>query len=117
MRLLPVLLIFLLMCSVFVNAQERTIEGKVIDDETEEPLVNANVLVKGKNKGTVTDVQGKFSLSVKESDKVVLTISYVGYEETEKTITDFTQDYTISLAKTSIPGREVVVTASKVSES
>jgi len=105
------------MCPVFVNAQEGTIEGKVIDDETEEPLVNANVLVKGKNKGTVTDVQGKFSLSVEESDKVVLTISYVGYEETEKTISDFTQDYTISLAKTSIPGQEVVVTASKVSES
>lgn len=116
MRNLPVFLVFVLICPAFIYAQQTTIEGKVIDDDTQEPLVNANVLVKGKDKGTVTDVEGSFSLTVEESNKVVLAISYVGYEETEKAITDFTKDHSISLAKTAIPGQEIVVTASKVSE-
>lgn len=62
-----------------------TISGKVIDQESGEAVPGANVLVKGTQKGTITDVDGKFSLTVAEKHKQ-LVISFIGYENSEATI-------------------------------
>ena len=71
------ILITLLLCSgISIIAQERTIQGVV--KSADEPLIGANVVRKGVNSGTVTDVNGNFSIAVKEGD--VLEISYLGYE-------------------------------------
>jgi len=56
--------------------------GNVIDKETNEPLIGANVLVKGTTTGTITDIDGNFELAV--PDKSVLEISYVGYKTVEQ---------------------------------
>ena len=58
--------------------QTRTVTGQVIDQATGEPVIGANVLIKGTTTGTITDIDGNFSLSG-VTDKSVLHVSYVGY--------------------------------------
>ena len=60
-----------------------TISGTVTDDKGE-PIIGANVVEKGTTNGTITNADGKFSLSVTE--KSVLTISYIGYNSIEQTV-------------------------------
>ena len=43
--------------------QTRTVTGQVIDQATGEPVIGANVLVKGTTTGTITDLDGNFSIS------------------------------------------------------
>ena len=57
--------------------QEQTVTGKVID-EFGQPLPGVNVLVKGTTTGTVTDIEGNYTLSV-PSDNTILIYSFVGY--------------------------------------
>lgn len=59
-----------------VQQQKRTITGRITDKDGES-IIGANILEKGTRNGTITDVDGKFSLSV-END-AVLRISYIGY--------------------------------------
>ncbi len=56
---------------------QKTITG-VITDETGDPIIGASILVEGESKGTISDVNGKFSL-ITDPDKS-LRISYIGYE-------------------------------------
>ena len=56
---------------------ERKVTG-VVRDATGEPVIGANVVVKGnETQGTITDVDGKFALEV--SEDVILYISFIGY--------------------------------------
>ena len=59
-----------------VAQQQKRITGKVVD-KNGEPIIGANVVVKGTTNGAVTDMDGNFSLSV--TDGAVLEISYIGY--------------------------------------
>lgn len=53
------------------------ISGKVTDSESGEPLIGASILIKGTSKGTVTDVDGTYSLDAAQGD--ILEISYTGF--------------------------------------
>lgn len=59
--------------------QQKTITGTIID-EAGTPIIGANVIVKGTTNGTITDPDGKFSLS-NVPDNTTLTVSYIGYLE------------------------------------
>jgi len=77
--LLQTVLALLLILSVSVlYAQSRMIKGKVTSDEDGNPLPGVNVTLKGTTSGTITDVEGNFSLSV-SGDNPVLIFSYVGF--------------------------------------
>lgn len=68
------------------DSLKNIIDGQVIDAETKEPLMFANVIIKDKKIGTVTDENGNFRLVIPDSllsDKITLVIKYVGYKETE----------------------------------
>jgi len=54
----------------------------VVVDEKGESLPGVNVQIKGQNKGTVTDIDGKFSLSVPDAN-TILAFSYIGYDKKE----------------------------------
>lgn len=60
--------------------QAKTVNGTVVD-ENGEPLIGVSVLVKGSTRGTVTDFDGKFSLSLSGGE--VLQLSYIGYQTQE----------------------------------
>lgn len=62
---------------------DRTITGRITDENTE-PLPGVSVLVKGTNIGTITDTDGRFSLTT--PNEGVLVFSYVGYVTQEITI-------------------------------
>lgn len=57
---------------------ERTLVGTVVDAVTGETLIGVNVSINGSSGGTVTDVNGKFSLAVTSNTELVF--SYIGYE-------------------------------------
>ena len=77
------LLSALLMMCTFAFAQQGTVTGKVIDD-LGEPVIGANVIVKGTTTGIITDVDGNFSLNVSDIKKNILVISFVGYNTVEE---------------------------------
>ena len=64
-------------------AQQGTVTGKVIDD-LGEPVIGANVVVKGTTTGVITDVDGNFSLTVKDLKKDVISVSFVGYNTVDE---------------------------------
>src|SRR5882762_3724829 len=60
-----------------VVAQDRAVTGKVTEQDGSSPLPGVNVIVKGTSVGTVTDVEGKYSLNV-PSGSNVLVFSFIG---------------------------------------
>jgi TonB-linked SusC/RagA family outer membrane protein len=85
--------------------QGRNVTG-VVTDATGEPIIGANVVVKGTTNGTITDIDGQFVLSV--PDNAVLAISYIGYIGKELPIGNQTA-FTIVLADDTQALDEVVV--------
>lgn len=67
--------------SNFVPQNSKTITG-VISDERGDPLIGATVLVKGETVGSITDVDGNFSIEVSDPS-VILVVSYLGYQTQE----------------------------------
>lgn len=53
----------------------------LVTDEKGDPIIGASIVVKGSNSGTISDVNGKFSLDVNE--QAVLTLTYIGYVSVE----------------------------------
>ena len=58
------------------SQQSKRVKGTVVD-KNGEPIIGANVVVKGTTNGTITDIDGNFSLEV--SDGALLDVSYIGY--------------------------------------
>ncbi|MCL7753568.1 SusC/RagA family TonB-linked outer membrane protein [Polaribacter sp. Z022] len=63
-------------------AQEKTVSGTV--SEAAGALPGVSIVIKGTNKGTETDFDGKYSISAKAGD--ILSFSYIGYKTVEKTV-------------------------------
>ena len=70
------LLPLLLLCVVGAYAQD-VLRGIVVSANDQEPIIGASVVEKGSTNGTITDMEGRFQLSVKKGAKLV--ISYIGY--------------------------------------
>lgn len=66
--------------------KERKVSGQIID-ETGEPLIGVNVLVKGTTNGVITDLDGNYTLTVSGADPVIQ-FSYIGYMPQEITVKD-----------------------------
>lgn len=77
----PVLsLLLMALCSNPVAAQQQTFTGTVLDQQGE-PVVGATIVEKGSSNGTITDVNGRFSISVKPG--TLLNVTFVGYQSQE----------------------------------
>lgn len=75
------LVLLLVLSAVSLTLAQRTISGNVID-ESGESLIGATVLVKGTTTGTVTDIDGNYSIRVPEGNNL-LEFSYTGYSTQE----------------------------------
>ncbi len=96
----------LILCVNSTFAQKK-ISGKVTSSENNEPVVGATLQVKGTSTGTVTDVNGAFSLTV--PDNATLVVSFVGYKPTEVTVgSSSTLDIRLETSASSL--NELVVT-------
>ena len=69
-------LLLILFSLLAVAGYARVVTGVIISETDNEPVIGATVMVKGTQRGVATDLDGKFSIEVKEGD--ILTISNVG---------------------------------------
>lgn len=100
-------LIFFLLAffiSMVTGHAQRIVSGTVTGDG--EPLIGANVMLKGTSDGTSTDIDGQFSLTVPAGIDM-LVVSYLGYETQEVRITSNTLAIRLEIQKTALD--EVVV--------
>ena len=98
-------LLVCLLAGVSAMAQDRTVTGKVTGGEDNEPLVGASVVIKGTIKGTLTDLDGNFSIEAPET--ATLIVSFVGYATKEISVAG---QSAIEVSLTSSTLDEVVVT-------
>ena len=85
-------LLFGVMLSINTYAQEITVTGTV-KDQTGEPVIGVNVIVKGTSVGTITNIDGEFTLKAKMND--VLVVSFIGYATQEVPVTSKTLTITL----------------------
>ncbi len=96
----------LLVCvSAHAQTEKKTITGTVMDSK-QEPIIGATVAVKGTATGTMTNLDGTFSLEVPTSG--VLQITYIGYKKLETNISDKTE-YQFILEEDALDLDEIVV--------
>lgn len=81
--------IFLLFLALLLSfpsiAQQRRISGTVVDAKDKSAMIGANIIEKGTSRGTVADIDGKFSLEVASSNSVLI-ISSIGYKTLEVSV-------------------------------
>lgn len=94
--------------SDIAQQQERTLKG-VVKDQDGEPIIGANVTVKGTSRGCITDVNGDFSLQAPVNGVIV--VSYIGYTPQTIKIGADTRNLNIQLEEDTKVLNEVVVTA------
>ncbi len=109
--LLFVAALFLLVNTI--QAQTRTITGKIMS-AANEMQPGASVLIKGTTKGTISDANGRYSLSVPSGD-VSLIVSLIGFDKLEKVVSANATELNFTLSESSGNLSEVVVTALGIS--
>ena len=90
------------------QSNKRIIKG-LISDEFGEPLIGVSVLVKGTTTGTITDIDGNYSIEI-PNDNAILEFSYIGYQKATLSISGATS-FNIILKEDAQVLNEVVVTA------
>ena len=114
MRKITLLLAFLFMAGIhFANAQTRTVKGKVTSSEDGTGIPGVTVQVKGTTTGTVTDLDGNYSIDVKPEANI-LVFSYVGMKTQEVPIGNRTE-INVTMKPEVLTVDEVVVTALGIS--
>ncbi|MFZ4435715.1 MAG: SusC/RagA family TonB-linked outer membrane protein [Flavobacterium psychrophilum] len=100
-------LLLLVLLFPFAALAQSTLEGKVVDNVSKQPIPGVNVVVQGAANSTQTDFDGKFRLTkIKKGDKVL--VSYIGYNSVTVPYTG-QNDITVSLEESSNQLQEVVI--------
>ena len=103
-------LVVAFVCFAFgIAMAQRAINGTVTD-ESGEPLIGASILVQGTTSGTVTDIDGAFSLEVPTGADILI-VSYTGFATLEYPLDDVSSEVNITLSESASQLNEVVVTA------
>lgn len=99
--------IMLMEANALQQTDKREVSGTVLDEQGI-PLIGASVAIKGTTRGNITDIDGKFKVSVAPGD--VLEVSYMGYNTQDVPITTET-NYVIKMQLNAVMIDDVVVTA------
>ncbi len=110
------ILVFLLSFSSMGLMGQNNISGTILDMENDDPLIGVNIIVKNSVTGTITDLDGKYSLNVKEELPYTIVISLIGYENQEIIVTKPNAVKDIKMNFKSFLADEIVVSASRVEE-
>ncbi len=107
------MLFLLCLCSFSLMAQ-TTVKGTVTDGK--EPVIGANITVKGTTEGTVTDIDGKFDLTTNQTTPFTLVVTMVGMATSEIQVEGSKDDISVTLSEETSLLNDVVVAASRVEE-
>ncbi|MDO4461092.1 MAG: TonB-dependent receptor [Bacteroidia bacterium] len=77
-------MLVLMACVATLSWAQSQVSGVVTDGSTNEPIPGVNVVVKGTTTGTITDLDGKYTISA--SSDAVLVFSFIGYETAEEAV-------------------------------
>lgn len=110
---ISLLFLFGLFLSVSAYAQQN-VKGKVTSSEDGQPLPGASVLVQGTSTGTVTDLDGNYSIDVPNRNSV-LVFSFIGFNSKNVTVGSSSQ-VNVVLSPTASDLDEVIVTAFGISQ-
>ncbi len=105
----------LLVCASSFVFGTTTIKGKVTDAD-KEPVIGANITIKGTTEGTVTDIEGMYELSTEQATPFTLVISMVGMATVEQEVTGNMDALDFEMAEETGILNDVVVSASRVEE-
>ena len=116
--LVKAFLIMTLFSAVLTAGQTGKITGKVLDQETGNPLPGVNVLLENTSMGDATNPEGKFVILDIPPGLYTVKLSFIGYAtvtiENVRSTTDLTTNlYTINMAPEAIEGETITVTAEK----
>ena len=89
-----------------VSLQGNIVKGTVTDAKTGEPIIGATILVKGTTTGTITNLQGEYTIEVPDENAIIV-FSFIGYETVE--LPANTSVINVSLSESAIGLNEVVV--------
>ncbi len=106
------LLITLCFCGLL--SSQTTIRGEVFDEVTGDPLIGANIVLKGTIIGTVTDFDGQYTIKTDLPLPVTIQISYTGYEAKSFEISDAAVFNRSKLAEESVLIEAVEVIGSRI---
>ena len=107
--------ILMSMISVSLMAQ-NTVTGKIIDANSAELLIGANIMIQGTSTGASTDLDGNFSLTSDQSFPWILEISYTGYTDQTIDVASAISSLAIKLRSGITFQDEVVISASRKRE-
>jgi TonB-linked SusC/RagA family outer membrane protein len=113
MKRIYLLFLFLLTATTMLTAQTRIITGTVMGTEDRQPVAGCTVQIKGTTAGTLTDINGKYSLPVPQN-ATTLVFSYIGMKSLDVEIGGRTL-IDVSLQSDLVGLSEVVVTALGIS--
>jgi iron complex outermembrane receptor protein len=108
-------LLCLLVSSPCLLAQ-HVVSGTILDANTKEPLVGANIIIHGSIDGAASAIDGKYNLTTDHDLPFTLTFSYLGYNQKKVEVKENNSIINISLEPGSILGQEIVVSASRMKE-
>lgn len=91
-----------------VCAQEVTIRGIVRDGKTKEPMIGVNVIVEGEKTGTMTNIDGQYSITLQDRNNKI-SFSYIGYDKITTKIDPNESTLNINLFENDQTISEVVV--------
>jgi len=95
------------------DTASKTLRGRVVDAETGQPLPQANLRVADTYQGTITNVDGQYTLAL-DSLPVTVVVRYVGYESVRRRITAETEARQVfRLSPSTVALEEVVVTGAR----
>ena len=106
------LIAFLSFGTTFAQNSTIKVNGKVVD-ENGDVIIGANISVVGGTASTVTNIEGKFSIQVKENS--LIRVSFIGYKAQNVRIDKNKKDIKVTLAEDTKKLEEVVVTALGIS--
>ena len=102
----------------FAALAQESLSGKVLDAQSNQPLVGASVWIQKLGKGAVTNENGVFTLGKLPTGDLQIKVSYLGFEEFEQTVTlPFSGELLVSLQARDLLTEEFIVSATRASES
>lgn len=116
-RYVSYLVLFLILSTGIVFAQFGKISGRVVDKETREPLVGANIQVVATALGTTSDADGRYTILRVPPGRYDVKATYIGYQDVTVTnveiISDLTATMDFDLATTAIEVQPVTIVAER----
>lgn len=115
---LSLTLLLLFICGTLFAGNTGKLSGTIKDADTGEPLIGVNIILEGSNKGTASDIEGKFSIIGIPPGNYSVKMSYIGYQSIivtdVKIVIDRTTSVDFEMNKTSIELKnEIVVNAKR----